>query len=70
MVNPSDIVLEEEVDPEQVLQNADRVQGVGFDKQHILSMSSKAILAQTENERKAAEGAAGSDDESGAAAMN
>ena len=33
-------------------------------------MSSKAIQAQTENEKKAAEGAAGSDDESGAPAMN
>ena len=46
------------------------MQGVGFDKQHILSMSSKAIQAQTENEKKAAEGAAGSDDESSAPAMN
>jgi len=46
VVNPSDIVIEEEVDPEEVLQRADRVQGVGFDKQHILSMSSKAILNQ------------------------
>ena len=33
-------------------------------------MSSKAILAQTENEKKAAEGVENSDDESGAAAMN
>lgn len=55
MVNPSDIVLEEEDDPEEVLQRADRVKGIGFDKQHILSMSSKAIAqqVQTENEKDA-----------------
>mmetsp|Transcript_14924 Transcript_14924/g.20228 ORF Transcript_14924/g.20228 Transcript_14924/m.20228 type:complete len:88 (+) Transcript_14924:366-629(+) len=38
VVNPSDIKIEED-DPEQVLQCADRVKGVGFDKQHILSMT-------------------------------
>ena len=31
VVNPSDIKIEED-DPEQVLQQADRVKGVGFDK--------------------------------------
>ena len=40
--NPSDVVIEED-DPEQILQRADRVMGVGFDKQHILSMSAKAM---------------------------
>lgn len=46
-MNPSDIVIEED-DPEQILQNADRVKGVGFDKQHILSMSAKAIMNQSD----------------------
>lgn len=45
MVKPSDIVLEED-DPEQILQRADRIKGVGFDKQHILSMSAQAMAAQ------------------------
>lgn len=31
VVKPSDIVLEED-DPEQILQRADRIKGVGFDK--------------------------------------
>lgn len=45
IVNPSDIVIEED-DPEQILQRADRIKGVGFDKQHILSMSSTKGLMQ------------------------
>ena len=41
------------------------MQGVGFDKQHILSMSSKAIQAQVENDKADVDG-----DESGKIAMN
>ena len=41
ILKPSDVVLEED-DPEQILQRADRIKGVGFDKQHILSMTAKA----------------------------
>jgi hypothetical protein len=31
ILKPSDVVLEED-DPEQILQRADRIKGVGFDK--------------------------------------
>lgn len=64
-MNPSDIVLEDDEDPEMVLQRADRVQGVGFDKQHILSMSSKAIMNQ-----QACEVGEGEGDEGGKVTMN
>lgn len=56
VVNPSDIMIEEE-DPEMVLQRADRIKGVGFDKQHILSttapMAKDDGKAETMNEIKA-----------------
>ena len=43
-LNDQKQVMPEEEDPEVILQQADRIKGVGFDKQHILSMTSKAIL--------------------------
>lgn len=56
VVNPSDIMIEEE-DPEMVLQRADRIKGVGFDKQHILSttapMAKDDGAPETMNEIKA-----------------
>ena len=42
ILKPSDVVIEED-DPEQILQRADRIKGVGFDKQHILSMTARGI---------------------------